>query len=189
MEVFPSPIERTVASALLLLSSAHHSLPPDGSEKSLALTNSKSECSLSVTCDDGSSAETRAHPMRMIAVVARCHEMKLKVVRKTRSKVFRRPDHQKIYSIKIPEGFPSECASETTSCVSSSSSAAVSSARSRGEREKARGLKTKPPVSSGLMSRRAEAIKRLLSNNGCASEVRIRQVLGDSPDTSKALRM
>ncbi|GFY98220.1 hypothetical protein Acr_12g0007610 [Actinidia rufa] len=190
MQVFPSPVERTVASALLLLSSTPNSLsPPGGSEKSLAWTNSKSKCSSSMICDDGSSAETRAHPIRMVTVVARCHEMKLKVVRKTRSKVFRRPDHQKIYSSKIPAGFSSECAWETTSCVSNSSSAAISSARSGGARENARDLKTKPPVNSGLMRRRAEAIKRLLSNNGCASEVRIRQVLGDTPDTSKALRI
>ncbi|KAL7220252.1 hypothetical protein ACSBR2_013170 [Camellia fascicularis] len=38
------------------------------------------------------------------------------------------------------------------------------------------------------MRHRAEEIMRLLSND-CASEVRIRQLLGDSPDTSKALRM
>lgn len=38
------------------------------------------------------------------------------------------------------------------------------------------------------MRRRGEAILRLLSG-GCSTEVRIRRVLGDSPDTSKALRM
>lgn len=43
--------------------------------------------------------------------------------------------------------------------------------------------------SSGHLWRRAEAIIGFLRSGGCASEVRIRQVLGDTPDTSKALRM
>lgn len=44
-------------------------------------------------------------------------------------------------------------------------------------------------IFSAHMRRRAEAILKVLSSHGCASEVRIRQLLGDSPDTSKALRM
>ncbi|CAA6668968.1 unnamed protein product [Spirodela intermedia] len=36
---------------------------------------------------------------------------------------------------------------------------------------------------------RAEAILDFLWEKGCTSEVKIRAVLGDSPDTSKALRM
>ncbi|KAL6987139.1 hypothetical protein U1Q18_012895 [Sarracenia purpurea var. burkii] len=191
------------------------------SEKSLTLSNSKSSSS-SVTSDDGLSAETPAYPLRMVAVVARYHEMKLKfaalmsevqcdsdlsvsqmifhcdfgyfraVVRKSRSKNFRRSDYGKTTSCGKPVEVSFGCASETTeasSCLSSSSSA-VSSARSGGGKKEASGrdLKIKPPVKSALMRRRAEAIMRLLSN-GCTSEVRIRQLLGDSPDTSKALRM
>ena len=38
------------------------------------------------------------------------------------------------------------------------------------------------------MRDRAEAILNLLSG-GCCTEAKIRQELGDSPDTSKALRM
>lgn len=41
---------------------------------------------------------------------------------------------------------------------------------------------------SSYMRRQAEKILDFLSR-GSSSEVRIRQVLGDSPDTSKALRM
>nr|XP_025886244.1 uncharacterized protein LOC112941257 [Solanum lycopersicum] len=44
-------------------------------------------------------------------------------------------------------------------------------------------------IFSAHMRRRAEAILKVLSSHGCASEVRIRQLLGDSPDTSKALRI
>ncbi|MQL77529.1 hypothetical protein Taro_009927, partial [Colocasia esculenta] len=36
---------------------------------------------------------------------------------------------------------------------------------------------------------RAKAIMEFLSERGCTSEVRIRAAIGDSPDTSKALRM
>ncbi|CAL5356476.1 unnamed protein product [Camellia sinensis] len=47
---------------------------------------------------------------------------------------------------------------------------------------------SKPLISSASIRHRAEEIMRLLPND-CASEVRIRHLLGDSPDTSKALRM
>lgn len=43
--------------------------------------------------------------------------------------------------------------------------------------------------SAAHMRRRAEAILKVLMCHGCASEVRIHWLLGDSPDTSKALRM
>jgi hypothetical protein len=43
-------------------------------------------------------------------------------------------------------------------------------------------------VSSTYMRHRADSILKLLSG-GCSSEMKIRQLLGDSPDTSKALRM
>ncbi|XAR68523.1 hypothetical protein NMG60_11003669 [Bertholletia excelsa] len=196
MEEFPCSAELAVASALVLLSTKPPFLSPPIHSKSaepkssFPLCNSKS-CSSSVTCDDGSSAEIRTRPLRMVAVVARCHEMKLKVVRKSRSKKHRK----KVNSGGKPAAVSWGCTSDTTEASSSlsSSSTTVSSARS-GDRRKAapaaRDLKMKPkqPVSSALMRRRAEAIKRLLSN-GSASEVRIRQLLGDSPDTSKALRM
>ncbi|PIA45313.1 hypothetical protein AQUCO_01700684v1 [Aquilegia coerulea] len=41
---------------------------------------------------------------------------------------------------------------------------------------------------SPSLRRRAEVIMKLLSSD-CATEVQIRQVIGDTPDTSKALRM
>ncbi|CAK9182401.1 unnamed protein product, partial [Ilex paraguariensis] len=200
MEAFPSQLERTVASALLLLSTT----PPicksksNNCSESLMLSTSKSNsksCGSSssvTTSDDCSSAEVRAHELQMVAVVARCYEMKLKVVRKRRSKSsFWISDHQKLTS-GTPEPTVSENVSEITeasSCVSSGASG-VSSARScnvSGTRfEKmdslalARDLKRQPEglglVSAQLRSR-AEAILKVLSG-GCASEVRIRQLLG-----------
>ncbi|KAE8671688.1 Detected protein of unknown function [Hibiscus syriacus] len=78
---------------------------------------------------------------------------------------------------------------ETTSCLSSSSSSGISSARSQRKTNKAEKIQRKRRSSgSNHMRRRAEAILKLLSG-GCFSEVNIRRVLGDSPDTSKALRM
>ncbi|KAA8518171.1 hypothetical protein F0562_015645 [Nyssa sinensis] len=195
MEAFPCPVERTVASALLLLS-ASPPLPTESKRscaESLVSSNSKSSSS-SVTSDDGSSAEFRDYGLRFFTVVAPFHQMKLKVVRKSRSKNFQSPGRWKMMPSK-PAMKTSESPSVTTeasSCLSSSSSA-ISSARDCnftriGKREAlARDLKKKP-VSSAIIRRRAEAILKLLSN-GCASEVRIRQLLGDSPDTSKALRM
>ncbi|XP_028774460.1 uncharacterized protein LOC114731458 [Neltuma alba] len=56
------------------------------------------------------------------------------------------------------------------------------------KRNHAQHAKQKHVTSSTYMRRRAEAILKLLSG-GDSSEVRIRQLLGDSPDTSKALRM
>lgn len=92
-----------------------------------------------------------------------------------------------------------EVSSETTSSCLSGSSSANSTGRSRGgggrwrKESLARNFKAEVAagvVKSGILCRRADSIKRLLSN-GCTptSEVRIRQLLGDSPDTSKALRM
>ncbi|XP_059645879.1 uncharacterized protein LOC132288907 [Cornus florida] len=202
MEAFPCPLELTVASALLLLSTTPPPLsPPDSVKKisiseSLGFSDSKS-CSSSVICDDGSSEETRSHRIRFVAVVSRFHEMKLKhVVRKSRSKNFRSSGHLKILSGKAAK-VPSRSASETTeasSSLSSSGSSVISSARTcnnvtrMGKREAlACDLKRKQ-IGSALLHHRAEAILKVLSD-GCASELKIRQLLGDSPDTSKALRM
>ncbi|XP_022640286.1 uncharacterized protein LOC106770087 [Vigna radiata var. radiata] len=96
---------------------------------------------------------------------------------------------------------PVSASGEASSCLSSSSSG-ISSARSlryakrcRGaivERVAGIGPETAEPLSrpsgSPHLRRRGEAILKLLSC-GDSSEVKIRQMLGDSPDTSKALRM
>ena len=50
-------------------------------------------------------------------------------------------------------------------------------------------LRVKNPAGTPHLRRRGEAILRFLSHGGWSSEVKIRKTLGDSPDTSKALRM
>ncbi|KAH1262398.1 hypothetical protein GmHk_02G005033 [Glycine max] len=97
---------------------------------------------------------------------------------------------------------PASVSGEASSCLSSSSSG-ISSERSlryakrcRGaivsvagiNRETAAAAKRRGAGSPHL-HRRGEAILKLLSCCGGSSEVKIRQMLGDSPDTSKALRM
>ncbi|KAL6337447.1 hypothetical protein AAG906_036761 [Vitis piasezkii] len=215
MEEFPCPLERTAASALLLLSSSTTTTSPSLSPKldfedepnkdggsnsnsddsgkrmeSVVLSDSKA-CSSSLS-SDGSSEEIHARRLRIVAVVAWCNEMKLKVVRKSRSKNYRSCHHRKITSgnpAKMASG--SVSANTQVSCLSSGSSArsrypsggvgigmaGLSSGDVRGKQ-----------LGSVHMRRRGEAILRLLSG-GCSTEVRIRRVLGDSPDTSKALRM
>ncbi|KAL5745571.1 hypothetical protein ACOSP7_026717 [Xanthoceras sorbifolium] len=206
---FPSPLERIVASALLLLSTTNPlSLSPplfdtDGElllksksdsidEESVSLESiggSKRSAS-SLTSDDGSSDEIRARKLRIIAVVARCHEMNIQVVRKSRSNL-----RQKLETFVKPQPPAKVVSSESVSidagsCLSSSTSV-DSSARSQYARKGARNEPRKKNVRGGYnhIERRAEAILKLLSSDGCSSEVKIRRVLGDSPDTSKALRM
>ncbi|XP_031396009.1 uncharacterized protein LOC116207248 isoform X2 [Punica granatum] len=83
---------------------------------------------------------------------------------------------------------------KTISCLSSGSSGRSSATSQKVRKGKAkqavaRGEETvEKPVGSAHIRLRAEAILRFLAD-GSASEVKIRQVLGDSPDTSKALRI
>ncbi|XP_039044474.1 uncharacterized protein LOC120183954 [Hibiscus syriacus] len=215
MATFPSPLERTVASALLVLSTQ----PPklmigccDGETKgktNILISSTESEsCGSSLTTHQSSSRKQRKM-LRIIAAVARCHEFKLKVplpysvsplyaafclffvnfvVKKRRSRIYLSSDNRKISSFRslISSNIAKD---ETTSCLSSSSSSGISSARSQRKPAKAEKIQRKRHSGgSNHMCRRAEAILKLLSG-GCFSEVNIRRVLGDSPDTSKALRM
>ncbi|WVY98946.1 hypothetical protein V8G54_031097, partial [Vigna mungo] len=96
---------------------------------------------------------------------------------------------------------PVSASGEASSCLSSSSSG-ISSARSLRYAKRCRGASfervtgigretaepSSRPAGSPHLRRRGEAILKLLSC-GDSSEVKIRQMLGDSPDTSKALRM
>ncbi|XVE95948.1 hypothetical protein REPUB_Repub02eG0179400 [Reevesia pubescens] len=175
MAFFPSPLERTVASALLLLSS-----PPS---KLMRLSTESKSCTSSPK-----------QKLRIIAAMTRFHEIKLKVVKKRRSKIYRSSDNLKIASFK-PLISSNMATAETSSCLTSSSSSGISSARSQRRTMKAKKmqagkgeLRKKRSRISSHMRRRAEAILKLLSGS-CFSEVNIRRVLGDSPDTSKALRM
>nr|GEU72468.1 hypothetical protein [Tanacetum cinerariifolium] len=134
------------------------------------------------------------------------------VVRKSRSRTLWLSDCRKRSSaIVVSERSGSSClTSEGSSCLSGGSSSLVSSSRSmvlssrsrelriRRGRKVVRDVKMKMKmkkkqsfyvVNSDRLLRRSEAILNVLACIGCASEVRIRQLLGDSPDTSKALRM
>lgn len=117
-------------------------------------------------------------------------------MRKKRSKSIWISDCKKLTSGKLeilPDQVPesSDSASgiimtEVSSCLSSGSSS-VSSAQSCTNVLSITD-KSRKPVGSNHMGHRAEAILRVLSV-GSASEVKIRELLGDSPSTSKALRM
>ncbi|KAG6640927.1 hypothetical protein CIPAW_09G038000 [Carya illinoinensis] len=228
MAEFPCPLERTVASALLLLSA----IPPSpslvsppliGSEErslkdgrktkscreslllsdstAVSLKNKSRTVSMSCTSSltsEGSSEDIVACRMRMIAAMARRHEMKVKIVRKSRSKIQYSSCDQEISSDETVKMSPATVSTDAS--YLSSSSSPLSSGRSHRSSYVTRGEKTqkrlattceeirRKHVGSVHMRRRAEGILKLLSR-GCSSELKIRQLLGDSPDTSKALRM
>ncbi|XP_030453188.2 uncharacterized protein LOC115674813, partial [Syzygium oleosum] len=167
-----------------------------GSGSTLSLDSAGSKpCSPSKT--GGVSPEDfRAHQLRIIAVAARFHEFKLQVARRARSKIIKSSDdwksnmNCKTVSMSSSEFESTKAASGITSSSSEGSSAqslGVQSFKKKREEAHCEVLSRKRPGSTP-MRRRADAILTFLSE-GCASEVQIRQVLGDSPDTSKALRM
>ncbi|KAJ1378661.1 putative serine-rich protein C1E8.05 [Sesbania bispinosa] len=160
--------------------------------------------------DHGGSSEEdeiKSRSVSFFSATARYHQMKFKIARKIRSKVMwtscsgdRKPnagEEEKVSPVSI--------SGEASSCLSSNSSG-ISSARSLRYASRAAsaivaGMGLEPPqpppatphrakhtVGSPHLRRRGEAILKLLSLGG-SSEVKIRQMLGDSPDTSKALRM
>nr|GMD39796.1 uncharacterized protein LOC107845156 [Ipomoea batatas]GMD41762.1 uncharacterized protein LOC107845156 [Ipomoea batatas]GMD44696.1 uncharacterized protein LOC107845156 [Ipomoea batatas]GME08696.1 uncharacterized protein LOC107845156 [Ipomoea batatas] len=202
---FPSSDELVVAETLLLLgvmppSPCLSSKSKRESSKSLALSslncnsvsNSKSN---SKSCASISSAVTWDDDLA--SAEAQCRMM-LQVVRKKRSLTFCISDGEKSRSAQ-PGKETSVTLASASSCLSNdSTSSTISSAGSQGiarmgkrERMKAVAEVLKPkkkPQGSTHIRRRAEAIINILSY-GTASEVRIRQLLGDSPDTSKALRL
>ncbi|XP_008222140.1 PREDICTED: uncharacterized protein LOC103322054 [Prunus mume] len=212
MAPFPSPLERVVASALLVLATTPPKLCLDDDrelvrerskiencrESSVSGDSNKSFSSLITTCEV-STEEIRARKIRIVALAALRREMKLKGVRRSRSKT--QTSWKTVSGSSATASFRSETTTES-SCVSTSSSAA-SSSRSRHASWSAwnyRGatklsmvreepMKRKRLSFSAHMRRKAEAILKLLSGGCCFSEVKIRQTIGDSPDTSKALRM
>nr|DAD42412.1 TPA_asm: hypothetical protein HUJ06_000642 [Nelumbo nucifera] len=221
MGAFPCLRERKAATALLLLSSSssssssnnssslclsnesysnNYTISSDGKEESSPSGSNSKSCSSSLT-NEGSSERNEQFPLRVLAAAARCHEIKLKAVRRRRSKNYKKTDSKKMISgvWEKPVILAPATVSEVTEVSSlSSASSSVASAlpnhrlirlgkklsliQERGEERR------RQKISSGCLRRRAEAIMKFLSV-GCASEVRIRQALGDSPDTSKALRM
>ncbi|GMH28357.1 hypothetical protein Nepgr_030200 [Nepenthes gracilis] len=221
MEAFPSKLELTVASSLLLLSdrllsrstektplnftAADGTVNVEKKSKKAEddgeglLSSDSTYCPSSMTCEGPSIDAIQVQRLKvMAAAAARCQEIKLMVVRRTRSKIHylsnRRRETLKVWKasplMMTARSTASEFTAEASSCLSSGSSD-ISSGRSPYAGKSGalvQGELRRRGVSSGHIRRRAEAILKLLSG-GCSSEVRIRQVLGDSPDTSKALRM
>ncbi|XP_051148673.1 uncharacterized protein LOC127263610 [Andrographis paniculata] len=191
---FPSNLERTVASALLLLSSSAASKSEDccsaESRESSGCSASKSEGgSWSVEASAGGEP-SHEQPLRVDAFVPAYQELKFKIVQKKRSKSVWISDSKKLKTTNpepISAPTSSDSVSEITTTQASSSFSSSSSAQSASSKTISDKKFNKSAI-PGHMGRKAAAILRILSN-GSASEVRIRQLLGDSPSTSKALRM
>ncbi|KAK9128728.1 hypothetical protein Syun_017525 [Stephania yunnanensis] len=177
-------------------------------------SNSKSCGSTLTSCDVGSTGEssssTQADMLQALSLAARFHDLKLKVVKRSRTKHY---TGKQIIN-KAVDPF-SKWSTRTTKSTWSSSSAMSTSKRclemspvtSSRSTTVDQGLKRLSVISNGSggarevnkkakivfgspsMERRAEDILRLLSDGYWSSEVRIRNVLGDRADTSKALRM
>ncbi|XP_023544086.1 uncharacterized protein LOC111803781 [Cucurbita pepo subsp. pepo] len=216
MAEFPCALERTVASALLLLSTSPPPPPSPPPSPSLPISQDEwlfeekilgGKCSseMSPFCDDSKScssvltrsdesSETRAQELLLFSTSAYRDELKLNVVRKSRSRPVRISGNRNLTPTDDVTLSSGSASSETTYCLSSSSSVDTSApirrlvTRAEKKLEMIRHAWRKKHVASAHMRRRAEAILSYLSG-GCSSEVKIRQVLGDSPDTSKALRM
>ncbi|XP_077217837.1 uncharacterized protein LOC143852336 [Tasmannia lanceolata] len=199
METFSSPLERTAAKALLLLSSSKPLSPPSYRNKCKEDQHLSvySSCSSSLTSND-SSEEIRPDPLRILAIAALYLEKKFKVVRRTRSKIYRASHSRKFisgWSWKVSRPVPEKEENSVISSTSSSVCSVVSRRQLRVMKKSStrrenvfRGGKREGWTYSARLRSRAEAILEFLS--GCwASEVRIREAFGNSPDTSKALRM
>ncbi|CAK9319263.1 unnamed protein product, partial [Citrullus colocynthis] len=153
-----------------------------------------SNSSSSVLTGSDESSDTPPQEPLLFSTSPRLHELKLNVVRKSRSKLIRISENRNLSSRDEVTLSSGSASSETTSCLSSSSSVVTSApihrlvTRAEKKLEMIGEAWRKKQVASAHMRRRAEAILSYLSG-GCSSEVKIRQVIGDSPDTSKALRM
>ncbi|XP_027767974.1 uncharacterized protein LOC107002121 [Solanum pennellii] len=208
--ISPSPLPKSNSiieiSHKVALSNSNSVMDSDSDSDS----NSKSKSSASsiLTSVNCSFTEARSQSRRM-KMIAAFHDqiVKLKivafqVVRQRRSKSFFISD-----CLQMSSGKPSKAStSQTTFCrstmvsASASSSSCVSTdsgitsaqslAADRVIRGKRNSQLTKElnPKAPPYLRRRAEAILRVLSH-GSISEIRIRQLIGNSPDTSKALRM
>ncbi|KAH6819372.1 hypothetical protein C2S51_002975 [Perilla frutescens var. frutescens] len=190
---FPSNIERSVASALLSLSSCP-SVSGDGGSSPESLESTGFSTLKSVGSPDAAEVSVdeespRAQLLSVVASASGSHDLKLKIVRKKRSKSIYISNGKKVKTSK-PDTTPVPASSETISeltteaptCFSSNSTGQSLSRKTSGAD------KLRKPVMPNHMGHKAAAIMKVLSN-GSTSEVMIRQLLGDSPSTSKALRM
>ncbi|XP_049400085.1 uncharacterized protein LOC125864214 [Solanum stenotomum] len=178
----------------------------DSDSNSNSNSKSKSSASSILTSVNCSFTEARSQSRRM-KMIAAFHEqiVKLKVVRQRRSKSFFISDCPQMSSGKPAKATTSRtmfcrstmvsASASSSSCVSTDSvfsgiTCAQSLAADRVIHGKRNSQLTKElnPNAPPCLRRRAEAILRVLSH-GSISEIKIRQLIGNSPDTSKALRM
>ncbi|KAK1294993.1 hypothetical protein QJS10_CPA16g01011 [Acorus calamus] len=181
---FPSPSETTVAAALLLLSASSPSL----SCRDQAISSSSDESIV----DGGGANGGGSYPLRVLTLVAAYHSSKLEAAKKTRltaSQKWKKP-RTPVFKSPTRTCGSDDASSSTLTCASSTrprfgggSDGAVTS-RPSGKSVVCR----RRNGSTGLL-RRAEEVLRFLSLGGSSSEGVIRRVIGNSPDTSKALRM
>ncbi|KAG9134723.1 hypothetical protein Leryth_001050 [Lithospermum erythrorhizon] len=138
------------------------------------------------------------------AFVSRFHQLnKLKVTRKKQTKAYWISSGSEISSsCQLAEKPVSPSGSGSTSavsCLTNTSSFEFREQSNVGSGKATSSLKrkldkvikgdTSNRIGSGHIRRRAEGILKVLASCGPASEVRIREMLGNSPDTSKALRI
>ncbi|CAI9099932.1 OLC1v1036829C2 [Oldenlandia corymbosa var. corymbosa] len=166
----------------------------EDSKNSLNFADLKSQLSSSPASSTVTVENNGDQRDKFVAMVSKLPQfLKLKVVKKRRSKSFSASDSQKSSSSAKPEPSASDSVS---SCVSSDTSGAISSSSTWNNAVKQHGgyvffapVKRRPVLGSAHLRGRADAILKILSSQGCASEVKIRELLGDSPSTSKALRI
>ncbi|KAG5583419.1 hypothetical protein H5410_054046 [Solanum commersonii] len=206
--ISPSPLPKSNSiieiSHKVALSNSNSAMDSDSN------SNSKSKSSASSILTSVNCSFTEARPQsRRMKMIAAFHEqiVKLKVVRQRRSKSFFISDCRQMSSGKPAKATTSRttfcrstmvsasASASSSSCVSTDSvfsgiTSAQSLAADRVIRGKRNSQLTKElnPNAPPYLRRRAEAILRVLSH-GSISEIKIRQLIGNSPDTSKALRM
>ncbi|KAM3339629.1 hypothetical protein P3S68_029498 [Capsicum galapagoense] len=200
--ISPSPLTKSNS----ITEISHKVALSTSNQASASDSKCKSSASSILTSVDGPSVEARSQSRRTRMIAAfRDQIMKLKVVRQRRSKSFFISDCRKMNSGKPTTTTTSQtpfCRSNmvstsasASSCVSTESVfSGISSARSftahrvSHRKRDSRLTKELNPNPPPHLRRRAEAILGILSH-GSISEIRIRQLIGNSPDTSKALRM
>ncbi|CAA7060590.1 unnamed protein product [Microthlaspi erraticum] len=210
MAEFPCAIERTAASSLLLLSYGPVFFSPtrsgsveessyvskwcdEGSSNlSLILGSTGSRSCASAVSSDGSFGKSNDSGFKINYSGDPFHLVNFKTPRKRRSQVICESFNSKPTQVKMNSACDlSTCSVDSkdeSSCLSTGSSE-VSSIQSRAKLRNQ--TKKKKEYSTGRsisIRRRAKDILEFLSS-ASSSEVHIRQILGDSPDTSKALRM
>ncbi|KAL1225573.1 hypothetical protein V5N11_019309 [Cardamine amara subsp. amara] len=217
MMEFPTAIERTVASSLLLLSygSVYFSPTRSGSVEessyvrkwcdegssslSLTLGSTGSRSSGSALSSDDSFGKSEDRRFKINYTGDQFHLVNFKTARKRRSQViwgsFNIKPKQStmnpacdLLSTCSVESKDESCLSTGSSEVSSIESRITTRNQKSNEKLRAEGKTMKESSRSISIRRRAKDILEFLSS-ASSSEVQIRQILGDSPDTSKALRM